>query len=122
MLFGKNKANDTPVSKPAPVPSSQSAKRVVDPNDFFSDIDRKSASKKKAAAAVSADVAVPEVKGLREAPLPAPECTIDNLSTGTLSTDGLVDKMANYDGAYHGNMTDIDETAINFDSLRDPVE
>lgn len=124
MLFGKNKANAAPVSRPAPAPApaAQSAKMVVDPNDFFSDIDRKSAVKKKSAAAVSADVAIPEVTGLREAPLPAPECTIDNLSTGTLSTDGLVDKMANYDGAYHGNMSDIDETAISFESLRDPVE
>lgn len=122
MFFGRNKANEPAAPKPAPAPVDPKLKRSIDPNDFFGDIDRKAAVKKKTAPAVSADVAVPEVKGLREAPLPTPECTIDELSTGTLSTDGLVDKMANYDGAYHGNMSDIDETTISFDSLRAPAE
>ncbi|MDE6595249.1 MAG: hypothetical protein K2K44_04490 [Oscillospiraceae bacterium] len=96
----------------------------IDPNDFFADIDRKKA--KPAAVPNALDpnattVDPPEITGLREAPPPDPICEVVNLSTDTLETGGLIDKAALDDGAYHGNMQDVDELYIDTSSLRDEL-
>lgn len=95
----------------------------IDPNDFFGDIDRK---KKPKAVPNAIDpnattVDPPEITGLREAPPPDPICEVVNLSTDTLATEGLIDKAALDDGAYHGNMQDVDEMNIDTSSLRDEL-
>ncbi len=118
-FFGKNKEKSAPAA-PAASPAAARPAAPVNPDDFFKDLDRKPS--RKAAPAVKAEIDVPEVTGLREAPPPAPECTIDTLSTSTLSTDGLRDKAAEYDGLYHGNMGDIDESTIDVGTLRPEAE
>lgn len=94
----------------------------IDPNDFFADIDRKKNKPVPNALDPNATtVEPPEITGLREAPPPDPICEVVNLSTDTLATEGLIDKAALDDGAYHGNMQDIDELNIDTSSLRDEL-
>ena len=96
----------------------------IDPNDFFADIDRKNAKPAPGPHALDPNATTvdpPEITGLREAPPPDPICEVVNLSTDTLETGGLIDKAALDDGAYHGNMQDIDELNIDTSSLRDEL-
>lgn len=96
----------------------------IDPNDFFADIDRKKEKPKTVPNALDPNATTidpPEITGLREAPPPDPICEVVNLSTDTLATEGLIDKAALDDGAYHGNMQDIDELNIDTSSLRDEL-
>lgn len=96
----------------------------IDPNDFFGDIDRKKEKTKPVPNALDPNATTvdpPEITGLREAPPPDPICEVVNLSTDALATDGLIDKAALDDGAYHGNMQDIDELNIDTSSLRDEL-
>lgn len=94
----------------------------IDPNDFFGDIGRKKPKSVPNALDPNATtVDPPEITGLREEPLPDPICEVVNLSTDTIATDGLIDKAALDDGAYHGNMQDIDELYIDTSSLRDEL-
>lgn len=96
---------------------------LIDADDFFKDIDRKSKPKPipNAIDPNATTVDPPEITGLREAPPPDPICEVVNLSTDTLATDGLVDKTALDDGAYHGNMVDVEDTNIDTSSLRDEL-
>lgn len=96
----------------------------IDPNDFFADIDRKKEKPKSVPNALDPNATTvdpPEITGLREAPPPDPICEVVNLSTDTLATDGLIDKAALDDGAYHGNMQDVDELTIDTSSLREEL-
>lgn len=95
----------------------------IDADDFFKDIDRKAKPKPipNALDPNATTVDPPEITGLREAPPPDPICEVVNLSTDTLTTDNLIDKAALDDGAYHGNMTDVEETNIDTSSLRDEL-
>ena len=96
----------------------------IDPNDFFADIDRKKAKPASVPNALDPNATTvdpPEITGLREAPPPDPRCEVVNLSTDTLETGGLIDKAALDDGAYHGNMQDVDELYIDTSSLRDEL-
>lgn len=94
----------------------------IDPNDFFADIDRKKGKPIPNALDPNATtVDPPEITGLREAPPPDPICEVVNLSTDTLETGGLIDKAALDDGAYHGNMQDVDDLNIDTSSLRDEL-
>lgn len=90
----------------------------IDADDFFKDIDRKVKPKTDLKVAT---VETPEIRGLREAPPPDPICEVVNLSTDTIATDGLIDKAALDDGAYHGNMQDVDQLVIDTSSLRDEL-
>lgn len=90
----------------------------IDADDFFKDIDRKAKPKPDPKVAT---VEPPEITGLREAPPPDPICEVVNLSTDTIATDGLIDKAALDDGAYHGNMQDVDQLVIDTSSLRDEL-
>ncbi len=78
------------------------------PDDFFKDIDRR---KNK----VKADIAVPEVTGLREAPLPPPDSAIRNIAD--VSTDGLIDKTGIVTEGL-GNISEVDIGAIDTSVLR----
>lgn len=78
------------------------------PDDFFKDIDRKKSR-------VRNDIAVPEVTGLREAPIAHTESNIRNIAD--VSTDGLIDKTAEVVSGL-GNISEIDIGSIDTSSLR----
>lgn len=78
------------------------------PDDFFKDIDRRKNR-------VKADIAVPEVTGLREAPLPPPGSAIRNIAD--VSTDGLIDKTGIVTEGL-GNISEVDIGAIDTSVLR----
>lgn len=78
------------------------------PDDFFKDIDRRKNR-------VKADIAVPEVTGLRDAPLPPPDITIRNVAD--VSTDGLIDKTGIVTEGL-GNISEIDIGTIDTSVLR----
>ena len=77
------------------------------PDDFFKDIDRRRNR-------VKADIAVPEVTGLREAPLPPPGSSIRNIAD--VSTDGLIDKTGIVSEGL-GNISEIDTGSIDAEVL-----
>jgi len=77
------------------------------PDDFFKDLDRKRNR-------VKADIAVPEVTGLREAPEPPPMIKIRNITD--VDTDGLIDKTTIVEEGL-GNISEIDLSAIDTDIL-----
>lgn len=114
-FFGKNQKEEAP-SAPvsAPKPAAE-PKKIVDADDFFKDMGRK--PKPAEVKEPEASVDVPVVTGLREAPEAVLPSNMNDLDTGTLATDGLRDKSAEDDGAYHGNMNDIDKV-IDTSSLR----
>ncbi len=73
-IFNRNKKNN----EPAPVQKStapSSPKPIVDADDFFKDLDKKSKPKE-----VSFEVETPEVTGLRETPAAAPESEINYIA------------------------------------------
>lgn len=78
------------------------------PDDFFKDIDRKKSRAR-------ADIAVPEVTGLREAPIAHTESNIRGLAD--VSTDGLIDKNTEVISGL-GNISEIDIGSIDTSSLR----
>ncbi|WP_432649433.1 hypothetical protein [Huintestinicola sp.] len=78
------------------------------PDDFFKDIDKRRNR-------VKSDIAVPEVTGLREAPLPPPDSAIRNIAD--VSTDGLIDKTGIVTEGL-GNISEIDIGAIDTSVLR----
>lgn len=77
------------------------------PDDFFKDLDRKKNR-------VKADIAVPEVTGLREAPEPPPMIKIRNITD--VDTDGLIDKTTIVEEGL-GNISEIDLSTIDTDIL-----
>lgn len=84
-------------AKPAPVPKR-------DPEEYFAEA--KAQAEAKAFHEAVAEVDVPVVTGLREAPEETAPSTLSGLDISTLSTDGLTDKAALDDGMYHGTMED----------------
>jgi hypothetical protein len=100
-------------SAPAASPSAVKPSAPADPDDFFKDMGRRPKQPKP----VEATVDVPEVTGLREAPEPVLPSNMVNLSTSELSTSELRDKRAEDDGAYHGNMNNVDESTIDISVL-----
>ncbi|MDE5859678.1 MAG: hypothetical protein K2H23_04760, partial [Oscillospiraceae bacterium] len=54
---------------------------------------------------------------LREAPEEAPTSTLADIGSEIIAADSLIDKAARDDGAYHGNMDNIDENAIDVSTL-----
>lgn len=114
-FFGKNQKEEShsaPVSAPKP---AAEPKKIVDADDFFKDMGRKPKAAEPAEPEASVDV--PVVTGLREAPEPVLPSNMNDLNTDELSIGGLRDKSAEDDGAYHGNMNDIDEASLDMSSL-----
>lgn len=114
-FFGKNQKEESPS---APVSASKPAsepKKIVDADDFFKDMGRK--PKAAEVKEPEASVDVPVVTGLREAPEPVLPSNMNDLNTDELSIGGLRDKSAEDDGAYHGNMNDVDEASLDMSSL-----
>lgn len=111
MIFGKNKTSEPPVTNAvnsAPV-------KNINPDDFFQDMGRK--PKQSKPAEVKAEIESPEITGLREAPEEIPPSTLAAIGTENVSADTLIDKAALDDGAYHGNMDNIDENAVDVGTL-----
>ena len=106
-LFGFGKKKDEPLPKTGPV----SGVSEVDPEEFFKNMGRKPKTPRGVA-----DITVPEVKGLREEPLPPPKSTIKNFA-GEIDTDGLVDKTALEPAKDLGNIKFIDTGKINTDVI-----
>lgn len=114
-FFGKNQKEESPS---APVSASKPAsepKKIVDADDFFKDMGRK--PKAAEVKEPEASVDIPIVTGLREAPEPVLPSNMNDLNTDELSIGGLRDKSAEDDGAYHGNMNDVDEASLDMSSL-----
>ena len=109
-LLDRKKSDETPAAaEPSPAPETAS---FLDPDDFFKDMGRKTKPEE-----IKETVDIPVITGLREAPEPVLPSNMNDLNTDTLATDGLRDKSAEDDGAYHGNMNDIDKV-IDTSSLR----
>ena len=83
----------------------QEAQELV--QNFFAEQEAKAQAEAKAFHEAVAEVDVPVVTGLREAPEEAAPSTLSGLDISTLSTDGLTDKAALDDGMYHGNLDDV---------------
>lgn len=116
--FMKKKKDETEaVSQPAPsAPVKKPA--VVNSDDFFADLDRK--AKTRPAKKVEADVAVPEVTGLREKPLEAAPDALSGISTEAVDTSGLVEDNPYIDkNAVYADLAEIDISAIDTSGLRD---
>lgn len=111
MIFGKNKTSEPSVT---PAVNSASVKNI-DPDDFFQDMGRK--PKQTKPAEVKAEIESPEITGLREAPEEVPPSTLADIGTENIAADTLIDKAALDDGAYHGNMDNIDENTIDVGTL-----
>ncbi len=115
MLFFKNK--EEPVNKTSLSKSAAGAGKLAQPvnaDDFFKDLDRKKKPKK-----IDMNIEVPEVKGLREAPLPPPGSTINNIAAGASAVENLIDKNTVEDDFVHGDIKLVDTSRIDTDSLID---
>lgn len=112
-FFNKNKKaeNTAPVQPSQPSPVKSAPRPIVDADDFFKDMGRKPKPK-----TVSFEIETPEVTGLREAPLPPPGSTINNLATDEHMTDGLADKTLEITENL-GNIKIIDSTYDNIDAV-----
>jgi len=100
-IFNRNKKNN----EPAPVQKSaapSSPKPIVDADDFFKDLDKKSKPKE-----VSFEVETPEVTGLREAPLPRPVSEINMVETDEAAAEALADKTAMVLGDEYGDINAV---------------
>lgn len=113
----KKKDEPEVVSQPAPsAPVKKPA--VVNSDDFFADLDRK--AKTRPAKKIEADVAVPEVTGLREKPLEAAPDALSGISTDAVDTSGLVEDNPYIDkNAVYGDLAEIDISTIDTSGLRD---
>ncbi|MCI7766464.1 MAG: hypothetical protein MSJ26_00550 [Oscillospiraceae bacterium] len=101
---------DEALSRDKEAKSAAPSEKVINsqnPDDFFKDIDRRRSR-------VKADIAVPEVTGLREAPLPPPDSSIRNIAD--VDTDGLIDKTGIVTEGL-GNISEIDTMSIDADIL-----
>lgn len=101
---------DEALSRDKEKKSADLSEKVINsqnPDDFFKDIDRRRNR-------VRADIAVPEVTGLREAPLPPPDSSIRNIAD--VNTDGLIDKTGVITEGL-GNIWEIDTGSIDADIL-----
>lgn len=99
---------------PKSAPSSSTGK-YVDPDDFFKDLDRKSKAQQPDTTKEplqpkepAPEVEPPEITGLREEPETAPPSSMTDVETDEKAAYALRDKTAEDDGAYHGNMNDVD--------------
>ncbi|MGN1415227.1 MAG: hypothetical protein ACI4XF_00145 [Oscillospiraceae bacterium] len=115
--FMKKKKDEPEITQPAPsAPVKKPA--VVNSDDFFADLDRK--AKTRPAKKIEADVAVPEVTGLREKPLEAAPDALSGISTDAVDTSGLVEDNPYIDkNAVYGDLAEIDISAIDTSGLRD---
>lgn len=113
------KKKDEPEAVSQPAPSAPVKKpAVVNSDDFFADLDRK--AKTRPAKKIEADVAVPEVTGLREKPLEAAPDALSGISTDAVDTSGLVEDNPYIDkNAVYGDLAEIDISAIDTSGLRD---
>lgn len=115
------KKKDEPeiVSRPAPsAPSAPAKPARVNSDDFFADLDRR--AKTRPAKKVEADVAVPEVTGLREKPLEAAPDALSGISTDAVDTSSLVEGNPYIDkNAVYADLAEIDISAIDTSGLRD---
>lgn len=117
--FMKKKKDEPEVTQPAPsAPVKKPA--AVNSDDFFADLDRKAKARPAKKAVVEADVAVPEVTGLREKPLEAAPDALSGISTDTVDTSGLVEDNPYIDkNAVYGDLDEIDISAVDTSGLRD---
>lgn len=103
-LRDKSHDNDIPFDPDAPeVPTASAAFDPSDPDAFFSSIDRKKPKRQKFA------IDIPEVTGLREAPLVAEGDTVAEIDLSMISTDVLRAEPPSNVGPGFG---DIDEISV----------
>lgn len=113
MLFFKNKNKDeaaASVKAAAPI-----SRPLVDADDFFKDLERK--PKKKAP---EFNIDVPEVTGLREAPLEPPGSTIKNAAQ--VSTEGLIDKTKLDDNQIRGDIRTVVTADMDLDASFEKIK
>lgn len=103
-LFNKNKTKEEP--KPAAPVSPTPTVKPASAEDFFADLDRKTAKPKPAEQPIKADIDVPDVVGLREEPLPETASSMNDVEADEIAADNLTDKTLGDDGNYHGSMND----------------
>ena len=113
-LFNIGKPKAPPAAPVKKAPAAQTG-APVSADDFFKDID----SRKKRPKKVDDTIEVPEVTGLREAPLPPPKSTVKDMNTDTLDTEGLRDKVAHPDEFVRGDIRVAKDVAVNDDILPD---
>lgn len=116
-FFNIGKPKTPPPAPAVPVQKAVSpgASAPVSADDFFKDIDNRKKRPKK----VDDTIDVPEVTGLRESPLPPPECTVKNMATDALDTDGLRDKTLNPDVFVRGDINKAEDVAVDDNILPD---
>lgn len=101
MLFFGNKKSES-------IPSS-GMNQPINADDFFKDMGRKPKKTE-----VDANIAIPDIIGLRDEPLPPPGSTIKNIAS--VSTDDLIDKTDYDDGFIHGNIVTVNTSALDVDT------
>ncbi len=113
-LFNKGKKNnESPAQNAVPSkPVSSGLKPIVNADDFFKDMGRKPKVKK-----AEFDIDVPEVTGLREAPPPAPESTINVIGTDSGAADMLEDKSVYAHPEELGNINTIDVSVLDTENV-----
>lgn len=113
-LFNKGKKNNEPSIQNTPIakPASAAFRQPVDADDFFKDMGRKPKPKKP-----EFDIEAPEVTGLREAPLPAPGSTINNINTDSEAAEQLEDKTVCAHPEELGNINTLDTSSFNADDI-----
>lgn len=113
------KKKEEEVVRPAPSETSVPVKKptIVNPDDFFADLERKPKSRSQKQ---EAEVAPPVVTGLREQPLAAAPDTLSGISTESIDTSGLKEKDPYVDeSVVYGDLAVIDSSAIDTSGLAD---
>ena len=113
-LFNKSKKTNEPTIENTTTakPASAAFRQPVDADDFFKDMGRKPKPKK-----IEFDIDVPEVTGLREAPLPAPGSTINNINTDSEAAEQLEDKTIYAHPEELGNINTLDTSSFNAEDI-----
>lgn len=110
-FFNKNKDNEIPVSKPS-APASSPISKPIDPDDFFKDMGRKPKPKK-----FDMSIAVPEITGLRDEPLPPPGSRINNIDTPEEEAQRLRDKNLMPDVFTRGDIRTADLSNVDTETM-----